>query len=440
MKIARTPGALPRRRDLLRLALTTAAFPLLLPASARGANNRLNVGAIGVGRMGRGDLGEALYRGLKHQARVRAVCDVDRHRAREAAAWVDKTYAQERPAGEGGEACAVYGDFRELLARADLDVVTVSTPDHWHGLIALAAARAGKDVYLQKPLTYSLAEGRALIAAVRGGRRVLQTGSQQRSSVHQRRVCQLVRNGRLGRLREIHVTLPPDHGTGRATPMPVPENLDFAFWLGPAPESAYTEDRVHPRQGLGRPGWLQIEAYCRGMVTGWGAHMFDAVNWALGDVPLRFALEAKGSFPDRGLFDVHTTFQAEARLSDGVRLTASTGDPAGVKFVGEAGWASFVRGSFSASDREWLRENPADAVPLPVSVNHMDDFYRAVRSRQDPICPVEVGHRANALCLVVHAALKTGRTLHWDGETERCGEDAGANAWLNPPLRAPWTL
>ena len=432
--------ARPARRDFLRAALAASAFPLLLPASARGANDRLNVASIGVGRMGRGDLGEALFRGLNHNARVRAVCDLDRARARAAADWVDQTYAKELPAGEAREPCAVFGDFRELLARPDLDAVTISTPDHWHGLVAIAAAKAGKDIYLQKPLTYSLAEGRALVAAVRGGRRVLQTGSQQRSSVHQRRVCQLVRNGRLDRLTGIHVTLPPDKGTGSAAPMPVPEGLDYPFWLGPAPLAEYTEDRVHPRQGLGRPGWLQIEAYCRGMITGWGAHMFDAVNWALGDIPLQFELKARGDFPDRGLFDVHTTFQAEARLADGPVLTAGTADPAGVKFVGEAGWVSFARGSFAASDREWLRENDADAVKLPVSVNHMDDFYRAVRSRQDPVCPVEVGHRANALCLAVHAAMKTGRALRWDGAAETFPGDAGANAFLNPPLRAPWTL
>jgi len=428
------------RRSFLRKVGGASLFPLILPAGAKGANERLSMGAIGTGRMGRGDMSECLHQGLKHNARIRAVCDVDANRAQSAAEWVAKSYREHLPPGEGAEACSVFGDFRELLARKDIDAVTISTPDHWHGFMAIAAARAGKDIYLQKPLTYSIGEGRLLVEEVRSRGRILQTGSQQRSSVHQRRVCQLVRNGRLGALKEVHVMLPPDRGTGRVAPMEVPANLDYGMWLGPAQEAVYTEDRVHPQLDMERPGWLQIERYCRGMITGWGAHMFDAAIWALGADAMPLDVEASAEFPARGLFDVHTKFEAVSLMPGGVRMFSRTQEPAGVKFVGEAGWASFTRGAFDASHREWLRENKDDAVQLQVSTNHMNDFYQAIRSRLDPVCPVEEGHRANTLCVLTHAAMKMGRRLQWDATKEQCVNDPEANALLNAPHRAPWTL
>src|SRR5690606_39123286 len=220
-------------------------------------------------------------------------------------------------------------DFRELLARADLDAVTISTPDHWHALHAVAAAEAKKAIYVQKPLTYSVVEGQRLVAAVRGNGVVLQVGSQQRSDARFRRACELVRDGRLGKLQRIEVWLPPDVGSGDPKQAPVPEGLDYDTWLGPAPEVPYAEAGVHPQQGFGRPGWLQIERYCRGMITGWGSHMNDIAQWGHGsDVDGGLVeIEATAEFPARGLFDVHTEFRAVGRYADGVELVQQTGEP-----------------------------------------------------------------------------------------------------------------
>jgi predicted dehydrogenase len=420
-----------RRRFLAGAAV--AAVPMLLPRWARGqaaATAQMEIAAIGVGRMGHSNLKLILQEGLKHGARVVAVCDYDSKRAESAKKMVDDFYAEKTPDQKGN--CATYGDYREAIARPDLDGVLISTPDHQHIGPALLAAKAGKHIYLEKPLTYTHAEGQQLVKAVRDHKVVLQTGSMQRSSKRFREACELALNGRLGKVHTIIAQLPPDRGTGRTEKMPVPPNLNFDGWLGPRPLAEYTEDRVHPQNGFGRPGWLQIEDYCLGMVTGWGAHMFDIAQWANGsDDSGLVELSAKGEFPDRGLFNVHTNFTMEGTFANGVRLLGKTGD-AGVWIEGEKGKIWVSRELMKTEPREIAREKIGEGEKrLPVSQSHMGDFLASIREGRDPICPVEVGHRSNTICIQTHIAMKLGRKLKWDPVAETFPGDAEANAMLD---------
>ena len=433
------------RRSVLKSAAAAVAAPMIIRSSVFGQtapSNTIRLGAIGVGRMGMGDMQQALHQGLSPaiNARIVAVCDLDSLRAKAAKETVEKAYKAKLGEGKFDEVKA-YGDFRELLARSDIDGVTISTSEHWHALCAIAAAKAGKDSYVQKPLTYSIAEGRALVDAVRQHKRILQTGSQQRSDVHFRMGCELVRNGHLGKLQVIEVGLPTDSGKGRKDPMPVPPNLNYAMWLGPTSEAPYTEDRVHPQKGYGRPGWLQIEQYCRGMITGWGAHMFDICQWGHDDSTCNLAdMEAKGEFPDRGLFDVHTKFSGEGAYADGVKIKAATAR-AGVKFVGEKGWIWVERGSIKSEPASLLKEKLGpDETKFYVSTNHMANFLECMRTRKEPIAPVEAGHRANVLCCITHIAMKLGRKLKWDAAAEKFIGDDQANSMLDYPHRDPWKV
>jgi len=399
------------------------------------------MGCIGAGRQGQGDIQELIYRGLDAGARVVAVCDVDAHRMEDAQWLAEKIYATEMDK-DSYKGCTAYRDFRELLARKDIDGVLIVTPDHWHAPIAVAAANAGKDIYLEKPLTYSIIEGQKLVQAVRKNNRVLQVGSQQRSSTYFLMACELTRNQRIGKLHTIHVWLPEDHGTGNPQPMPVPVNLDYNFWLGPKPQAPFTEDRVHPQRSYSRPGWLQIKQYCLGMITGWGSHMNDIAQWGNNtDNTGPIEIEAKAEFPNRGLFDVHTTFRAEAIYANGVRLIMETGDPAGVRFEGDRGWVFVKRGAIQASDREILRQKIREnEIKLYRSSNHMKNFLECMHNRKDPVTPVEVGHRSNTICVLTHIAMKLGRKLRWNPQAERFIKDDEANRLLDYPHRKPWTM
>lgn len=431
------------RRDFLKAAAVTAAAPAIVPSSVFGRpapSDTMLIGCIGVGRQGQGDMQSLIYRGLEIGARVVAVCDVDAHRMEDAQWLADKIYASELGKNEY-KGCAAYRDFRELLARKDIDGVLIVTPDHWHAFQAVAAAEAGKDIYLEKPMTYTIEEGKRVVKAVRKNQVILQVGSQQRSSTYFRMACELTRNQRIGKLHTIHVWLPPDQGTGDPQVMPVPKNLDYDFWQGPVKEAPFSEDRVHPQRGYSRPGWLQIEGYCRGMITGWGSHMNDTAQWGNGTGhtgPVEIAAQAE--FPDRGLFDVHTTYRSDGVYANGVRLIQETGQPAGVRFEGDRGFIFVQRGKIEASDREILKQEIGDdEIKLYVSNNHMRNFLECMRSRKEPIAPVEVGHRSNSICVITHIAMKLGRKLKWDPEAERFVGDDEANRWLDYPHREPWT-
>jgi len=433
-----------KRRDFLKAAGVSLLTPAVLPRrlfSQTPPSGTMLLGIIGTGRQGQVDMQELIYRGLETGARLAAVCDIDSHRLDNAQWLAEKIYSAEL--GKGNyKGIDAYRDFRELLARPDIDGVLIVSPDFWHAIHGIAAAKARKDIYLEKPLTYSIAEGRKLVEAVRRNERILQVGSQQRSSVYFRLACELTRNERIGKLRSMRVWLPEDRGTGDPGEMPIPKNLDYDFWLGPTPQAPYSQDRVHPQMSYDRPGWMQIGQYCHGMITNWGAHMNDIAQWGNGSEDTGpVEIEAKGEFPDRGLFDVHTAFHAEAVYANGVRLIIETGDPPGVRFEGDEGWIFVTREEITASHPEILKpEAAAGEVRLSESGNHMRNFLECMRSRKEPVAPVEVGHRSNAICILAHIAMKLGRKLRWDPEAERFLDDDEANARLDFPHREPWTI
>ena len=431
------------RRSFLKSSAGAIGFPLIVPSSVFGSqapSSQIRLGCIGTGRMGVANMKQALNLGIeeKYNAHVVALCDVDSKRLKNAALTVEKFYADHDMKSKP----RTYEDCRVMLADKDIDGVIIATPEHHHALNGVAAARSGKDIYMQKPLTYSVVEGQKLVKAVRRNNVILQTGSQQRSSVYFRKTCELVRNGAIGKLQVIEVVVPTDSGIGIATPMDIPKNLNYDMWLGPTPELPYTEHRVHPQKDLGRPGWLQIEQYCRGMITGWGSHMYDIAQWALGvdtsSGPVE--VEATADFPDRGLFDVHVGYQAWATYANGVKMVSHNGR-AGVNFIGSDGWVWVERGSFKAHDRDIFRHQiGADGIRLYESNDHMGNFLECMRSHKEPIAPVEAGHRSNSVCAIHHIAMKLKRKLKWNPDTEQFINDDEANKMLDFPHRKPWLV
>jgi myo-inositol 2-dehydrogenase/D-chiro-inositol 1-dehydrogenase len=436
---------LTRRQFLKSSAVATAAimWPTIVPASVFGANtpsNLIKVGCIGVGRMGLGDLREIM--GFK-QAQIVAVCDVDSKRAKHAQQLVENHYRKESQNGTY-KGCDTYGDFRDLVAREDIDAVSIATPDHWHTLPALAAARAGKDIFLQKPLTLTIEEGRLLSDTVRRYGRVFQVGSQQRSESNFRFACELVRNERIGKLQTVKVGFGTDPATGPQPPMPVPDGLDYNMWLGPAPWAYYTEKRVHPKEGYGRPGWLRIADYGAGMITGWGSHHNDIAHWGMG-TEYTGPVEIKGEaeYPKDGLWDVHGAFSIEYTYANGVKVTcADTGkNKQGILFEGTQGWVYVRRGHLDANPKSLLTlPIGPDELQLYKSNNHKANFFDCIKSRKETIAPVEVAHRSCSVCLLGEIAMQLGKKLKWDPKREKFINDEEANRMLSRPMRSPWHL
>jgi predicted dehydrogenase len=455
----------PSRRTFLTAAgtgaaaaATVAGFPSIVPASVFSTTspaNRINIGAIGLGRISRAHDLPGLW---KHDtARVMAVCDLDSRRLADGVALVNGRYAQ--VTGKAYDGVTSYANYRELLANKDVDAVVISTPDHWHARIAIEAVQAGKDVYLQKPASLTIAEGRALSDAVHRSGRIFQIGSQQRSSPQFRYAAELVRNGRIGQLRTVYVGLPGDPSGKDEPKMPVPPTLNYEMWLGSTPVVDYTENRVHPQTGYGRPGWLRCEQFGAGMITGWGAHHLDSAHWGM-DTEYTGPIEVwgKAEFPTSGLWDVHGPFRTEAVYANGVTMIVSGEFPNGIKFEGTEGWIFVSRGNeaVTASDpgarlkdaRALASSNPAiitsvigpDEIHLYESTDHHGNWLDCMRSRRQPIAPAEVAHRACSACLLHHIAMKTGRKLFWDPLEERFRNDDEANAMLSRPARPPYGL
>ena len=451
----------PSRREFIQQVAAAAAvtgFPAIVPASVLGSAspaNRINVGAIGTGRISRVHDLPGIWR---HDiARVVAVCDVDSKRVQEARELVNGQYAKQT--GKPYDGVQTYGDYRELLANRDIDAVVISTPDHWHTLIAIAAVEAGKDVYLQKPASLTIAEGRALSNAVHRSGRIFQIGSQQRSSPQFRYAAELVLNGRIGQLKTVEVGLPGDPAGDDEPVMPVPKNLNYDAWLGSTPVVPYTEKRVHPQVGYDRPGWLRCEQFGAGMITGWGAHHLDSAHWAMGtEYTGPVEVWGRAEFPKKGLWDVHGPFRTEAIYANGVHMIVSGDFPNGIKFIGTEGWIFVSRGneSVTASDPGARLKDPKalaasdprlitsvigpDEIHLYDSRNHHQNWLECVKSRRQPIAPVEVAHRSCSACLVHHIAMKLPRKLYWDPQKERFRNDDEANAMLSRPQRPPYTI
>ena len=444
-------SALSRRIFLRQCATATSAMwgaPLIIPSGVLAADNRptpanrITIGFIGTGRQCihanlPGFLGEP-------DAQAVAVCDVDAWRMDRARALVESHYAKQQPSG-GFKGCTTFRDWRELLARKDIDAVMISTPDHWHVPMALAAIRAGKDVACEKPLTRSIAEGRKLSDLVARESKVFRTDSEFRSNRTMHRAVQLVRNGRIGQLQRL-VTATPKDGTLEPQPdMPVPPELDYEMWLGPAPEAPYTEQRVHPRhEDKGRPGWICNRDYADGMLANWGAHLNDIAMWAndterTGPVEI----DATGTYPPVGnLWNVILEFEAHFLFANGVRLTCKTDQPY-IRFEGSNGWIQIRYPNditvSSESLLEW-KPGPNDLI-LPFKTSEKRDFLDCVHSRGRTQGDAEVGHRNTSLCHLALAAIDLGRNLKWDPVRETVVGDPEANTRLAPkPLRAPWNV
>jgi myo-inositol 2-dehydrogenase / D-chiro-inositol 1-dehydrogenase len=463
-KPSETNDSISRRTFIQRTGATAAAVaaPMIIPARLLGANapsNRVRVGHIGAGRIAQGH--DMVGVAGSDLADVLAVADLDSRRAASGKTRVERLFAARNAPPQKID---VYTDYKQLLARSDVDAVTISLPDHQHAEVALRALRAGKDVYLQKPFTMTHAEGVMLRDAVAKSGRILQVGSQQRSwgpNEQFRKAVEFVRSGRVGQLRRVEIGLPIDPTAPDEPQQPVPANLNYDMWLGPTPEVFYTEQRVHP-QGTGRdggpdvqsrPGWLRNENYSLGMITGWGAHHFDTAHWGM-DMELSgpSKIEGRGEFPphDR-IWNVHGKYHIELTYPGNVIMTVSDELPNGIKFIGTDGWIFVSRDasqtasdpsgrttslkSLDASDPKLLDPNGV-TVQMPHSLSHHKNWLECVKSRQQPLAPAPVAHRANAACIVSWIAMKLQRPLTWDAKAERFVNDAEANAMLTRPERA----
>ena len=434
------------RRQFFQRAAAAAVFPALIPAAALGRgdrpapSNRITVGCIGVGRMGMGDLRDFMNRG---EVQVLAACDVDVHRAAAAKEAVEKHYAKESAAGSY-KGCATYNEFEEIIARDDIDVVSIVTPDHWHIIPAIAAAKAGKDVFIQKPLSLTIPEGRALSDAIHRNGRVFMVGSQQRSQRNFRFICELARNGRLGELHTVKVGFGTDPGCGLPAEMPVPKGLDYNRWLGQAPEKPYTETRVHPQEGYSRPGWLRIRDYGHGMITGWGAHHLDIGHWGMGtEYTGPVEVEGKGEYPDpaKSLWDVHGAFDITYTYANGMRMHVCDKNQQGIRLEGSEGWAMVKRGALRAEPASLLdTEIGPNELHLYESSDHKGNFLECVKTRGLTVAPAEIAHRSCTACILGSMAMELGRTLRWNPDKEQFVDDPEADKLLHRNTRAPWSL
>ncbi len=420
------------RRSFLKssAAVSSAlALPAIVPSSVFGANapsNKIPVGCIGIGKQGSGLMGSFVGKG-KGDSVVIAACDVDAERLESARVR----------AGLDKKSC--YNDFRELIARKDIDAVAISTPDHWHALMSVAAIKSGKDVYCEKPLTLTIAEGRALANASRRYGRVVQTGSQQRSSELFRRACELVRNGRIGKLHTVKVDIP---GVNRKNPMdwkpePVPEGFDYNMWLGQATDAPYHPMRCHY-------SFRFILDYSGGQMTNWGAHYLDIAQWGIGaDDSGPLEIEGKGEFPKGGLFTTAEKADIVYTYANNVKLILNQrkGNNGNARFEGTEGWISVNRKRIDAEPKSLLTDKiKPNELHLYKSNDHKQNFLDCIKTRNQPVANAEIGHRSASVCHLGNIAMLAVRKLKWDPKAEQFIGDAEANSMVSRVMRSPWHL
>ena len=437
-----------RRRDLLAASLA----PSIIPASALGLQNnvapsrRVTVGLIGCGNQGINDLKNFL---TDERVQVVAVCDVNRQSpgywngalagrepARDLVQW---HYARAQRSGNY-KGCTPYEDFRDVLRRPDIDAVLIALPDHWHSIPTIQAAKAGKDIYGEKPLALTIAEGRAMVTAVTENNRIFQTGSQQRSDPRFRKACEIVRNGRLGKLHTVLCGLPggtPDFGqTGdRQGPEPVPPGFNYDMWLGPAPEAPYAPGRCHVN-------FRWILDYSGGQITDWGGHHPDIAHGGMGtELSGPVAIKnGHATWAKETLWNTATDFHFEAIYASGVKLIYSSRVRQGVTFQGTEGSVWVNRGAIEATPLSLLDYEPGpNDVRLYRSSNHSRNFIDCVISRQQPVAPIEQAHRSITIAHLGNISLRLGRDLQWNPTTERFTNDEKANEMLSRPFRKPWS-
>lgn len=433
-----------RRGFLQGVTAAGAAWlgPTIVPATALGdakrnaASERITVGLIGVGR-------QAYQVNLKQflampDVQIVAVCDVDSWRLENARKRIEEEYGKNRPSGTY-KGCDAYVEYRDLLARKDIDAVMISTPDHWHVPMALAALEAGKDVALEKPITRTIAEGRKLSDQAARLKRVFRVDSEFRSMKGVHRAAELVRNGKLGKVHTVTVGVPgTDVGCPPQPDMDVPQDLDYERWQGPAPRAPYTEKRVHKPRAYERPGWMRHLWYCDGMITNWGSHLLDGTLWCL-DLERTgpIEVEATGTYPPADSFwNVLLKFDVKYRYANGLVVTYRTEKPY-FKIEGTDGW---IRADFAT-----IQAEPASLLDAKIGPDGVrfrlksdkQDFIDCVKSRQETLEPAEVGHRVTSLCHLGHIAIRTGEKLRWDPRQERFAGSPAADKLIDQPIRTP---
>ncbi|MEX0987228.1 MAG: Gfo/Idh/MocA family oxidoreductase [Bacteroidales bacterium] len=450
------------RRKFIRTTaagMGAIAVPTIVPSTVFGRSapsNKIQIGQIGFGRIARShDMPDTMR---YDSSRIIAVCDVDSKRADDGKLFVDGYYA-EKTGKKKYMDTRIYEDYKEMLQRRDLDAVIISTPDHWHSQPAVEAALAGKDIYLQKPTSLTVKEGRILSDIARKKGIILQMGTQQRSSPQFRIAAELVRNGRIGKVHTVKIGLPGDPSGPGTSPMPVPANLNYDMWLGSTPEVYYTETRVHPQDGYGRPGWLRCEQFGAGMITGWGQHHIDSANWGIDtEFTNPLEIEAVAQFPRSGMWDVHGDFMVKAMYENGIEMLISGGYTNGIRYEGSEGWIFVSRGNYQAtasdpvaaaeSSKALDASDPAilnsgiksNEINLYRSDDQHGNWLDCIKTREEPISPVEQGHRACSTCLISHIAMKVPGRLLFDPVKEVFTNNDTANTMLSRPNRAPYGL
>ena len=423
------------RRGFLARAASLATAPLLIPARMRGAtspNDRVHIGIIGAGSRGRSHCID-LFQNYGDRARVVALCDVNRAHLLRTKGMVDEMY--------GDDLCATLGDYRELVERDDVDAVFIATPEHWHALPAIAAARANKHLFVEKPLAYSVVEGRALVDAVEQSGVAFQYGTQQRYGAEYHRACMLARNGYLGALHTVRVGAPFGKRGGCTEPIAPPEGLDYDFWLGPAPCAPYTEGRC---DGAGGNGWYHIRDYSGGWITGWGSHDLDIAHWGLdADAGGPGLVSGESEIDTSGAYNTAWRWRFECRYPKGVTVVYASEDenPHGVRFEGEEGWVFVNRGVLRA-EPESLLTVPFrdDDVRLDRPVGHLDDFLNVRRDGGRTTAHLRAAHSSTNACHVCNIAAAMKRPVTWDPAVERFVDDPEADRLLAREMRPPWRL
>jgi len=418
-------------------------LPAVVPCAVRGADGRaapsdcITLGLLGTGNIGTAHAEAFLGHG---DCRIVAVCDPVRNRRESLRDRINGAH--------GSGVCTDYRDFGDLLARPDIDAVCIGVPDHWHAILALQAMQAGKDVYVEKPLTRTVAEGRRLVRAAATYGRILQTGLQRRSYAPFRRVCELVRNGRLGRLTDVEVGIlgiNPGVQTGRNFPeTPVPDGFDYDLWLGPAPLAPFSPQRV--ARGNEVCYWYYINDYTAGFISGNGVHFVDIGQWGIGDEVTPVQVHAlQADCPPDGLVDCPIAWRAEIVYANGVRMSYSSEGrphPDGIRFVGTEGWIHISgNGTTTAQPAGALDSvmGPQE-LHLYTSPGHHRNFLDGIKTRRATAACAEVGHHATTTCNLVEISARLGRALTWDGRTERFLNDAAADRLLSRATRMPWRL
>ena len=428
--MSKSRGGASRRAFLKRLAGGAAAIAAsssgwaraLEPAArgVRGANDRIGIGIIGVGDLGRHHHLSILM-GID-EVEVLAVADVDsRH--------VDDAIKK------AGSRVKGYKDYRNLLDRSDIDAVLIATPDHWHALPTIHACQAGKDVYCEKPLTLTIAEGRAMVNAARRHGRIVQTGTQQRSDALFRQAAELIRNGRIGKLASVKIVLGTAPTTPRRESRPQPAELDWDFWLGPCPSVPYHDLRCHYN-------FRWFDDYSGGKLTDWGAHHLDILQWAMGaEASGPVSVRGTGVFPADNLYTVPSDFDVHFTYANGIPVHVTGEGENGLLFTGDKGKVFVCRGEIRADPPELLDEpSVLHEVRLEASADHHRNWLECMRTRRRPIADVEHGHRSATVCHLGNIAIKLGRELKWNPEAERFVDDPEADRLIARPMREPWSL